>query len=58
MIWSGNVHDSGWRHQPLHTVPAGRHSIYFENPAVFNQLVRDFIIEIGYAKPSSRNETK
>lgn len=34
----------------LRTVPDSGHSIYFENPAVFNQLVRDFIIEIGYAK--------
>ena len=34
----------------LCTVPGSGHSIYFENPAVFNQLVRDFIVEIGYAK--------
>ena len=34
----------------LRTVPGSGHSIYFENAAVFNQLVRDFLLEIGYAK--------
>ena len=34
----------------LRTVPGSGHSIYFENGAVFNQLVRDFLIEIGYPK--------
>ncbi|MGH7864412.1 MAG: alpha/beta fold hydrolase, partial [Candidatus Binataceae bacterium] len=30
------------------TVPDCGHSIYFEKPAIFNQLVRDFLNEIGY----------
>jgi 3-oxoadipate enol-lactonase len=34
----------------VRTVPGSGHSIYFENAAVFNQLVRDFMVEIGYAK--------
>ena len=34
----------------LRTVPGSGHSIYFENAAVFNQLVRDFLLEIGYGK--------
>jgi pimeloyl-ACP methyl ester carboxylesterase len=34
----------------LRTVPGCGHSIYFENAPVFNQLVRDFLIEVGYAK--------
>jgi pimeloyl-ACP methyl ester carboxylesterase len=34
----------------LRTVPGSGHSIYFENAAVFNQLVRDFLVEVGYAK--------
>lgn len=33
----------------LRTVPGSGHSTYFENAPVFNQLVRDFIIDIGYA---------
>jgi 3-oxoadipate enol-lactonase len=33
----------------LRTVPGSGHSIYFENAPVFNQLVRDFLVEIGYA---------
>ncbi len=32
----------------LRTVPDCGHSIYFEQPGAFNQLVRDFILEIGY----------
>jgi 3-oxoadipate enol-lactonase len=32
----------------LRTVPDCGHSIYFENPAVFNQLVRDFLMGVGY----------
>ena len=31
----------------LRTVPGSGHSIYFEKAAVFNQLVRDFLVEIG-----------
>jgi pimeloyl-ACP methyl ester carboxylesterase len=39
------------------TLPAGRyasvpdcgHSVYFENAAVFNQLVRDFLEDIKHA---------
>ena len=34
----------------IRTVPGSGHSIYFENPAVFNQLVRDFLVEVGYAR--------
>ena len=34
----------------MRTVPGCGHSIYFENPAVFNQLVRDFMLDIGYAR--------
>jgi pimeloyl-ACP methyl ester carboxylesterase len=34
----------------LRTVPGSGHSIYFENAPVFNQLVRDFIVEVGYGK--------
>ena len=34
----------------LRTVPGSGHSIYFENAPVFNQLVRDFLVEVGYAK--------
>jgi pimeloyl-ACP methyl ester carboxylesterase len=34
----------------VRTVPGSGHSIYFENPAVFNQLVRDFLVEVGYAR--------
>lgn len=34
----------------LRTVPGCGHSIYFENAPVFNQLVRDFLLEVGYAK--------
>jgi 3-oxoadipate enol-lactonase len=34
----------------LRTVPGSGHSIYFENAAAFNQLVRDFLLEVGYAK--------
>jgi len=34
----------------LRTVPGSGHSIYFENAAVFNQLVRDFLVEVGYAR--------
>ena len=34
----------------LRTVPGSGHSIYFENAAAFNQLVRDFLIEVGYGK--------
>ena len=34
----------------LRTVPGSGHSIYFENAPVFNQLVRDFLLEVGYAK--------
>jgi 3-oxoadipate enol-lactonase len=34
----------------MRTVPGSGHSIYFENPAVFNQLVRDFMLEIGYPR--------
>jgi 3-oxoadipate enol-lactonase len=33
----------------VRTVPHCGHSIYFEYPEVFNQLVRDFLIEIDYA---------
>ena len=33
----------------VRTVPGCGHSIYFENPDVFNQLVRDFMFKIGYA---------
>ena len=33
----------------LATVPDCGHSIYFEHPEIFNQIVRDFLIEIGYA---------
>jgi len=32
----------------LATVPDCGHSIYFEHPAIFNQLVRDFLIVAGY----------
>jgi 3-oxoadipate enol-lactonase len=32
------------------TVPHCGHSIYFEHPAIFNQLVRDFLLDIGYAR--------
>jgi len=32
----------------LRTVPGCGHSVYFENAAVFNQLVHDFAREIGY----------
>src|SRR5271155_4152663 len=32
----------------LATVPDCGHSIYFEHPQVFNQLVRDFLWETGY----------
>ncbi|MGH7949664.1 MAG: alpha/beta fold hydrolase, partial [Candidatus Binataceae bacterium] len=31
------------------TVPDCGHSIYFEQPAIFNQLVREFLNEIGYS---------
>jgi len=34
----------------MRTVPGCGHSIYFENAAVFNQLVRDFLLEVGYAR--------
>ena len=34
----------------MRTVPGCGHSIYFENPAVFNQLVRDFLVEVGYRR--------
>ncbi len=34
----------------MRTVPGCGHSIYFENPAVFNQLVRDFMLDVGYAR--------
>jgi len=34
----------------MRTVPGSGHSIYFENAPVFNQLVRDFLVEVGYAK--------
>jgi 3-oxoadipate enol-lactonase len=34
----------------LRTVPDCGHSIYFEQPAVFNQAVRDFLLEIGYSR--------
>jgi 3-oxoadipate enol-lactonase len=34
----------------LRTVPGCGHSIYFENAAAYNQLVRDFLLEVGYAK--------
>jgi len=34
----------------VRTVPGSGHSIYFENPDVFNQLVRDFMLDIGYAR--------
>jgi 3-oxoadipate enol-lactonase len=30
------------------TVPDCGHSIYFERPEIFNQLVRDFLREVGY----------
>jgi 3-oxoadipate enol-lactonase len=33
----------------LQLVPGCGHSVYFENPAVFNQLVLDFLRRIGYA---------
>jgi 3-oxoadipate enol-lactonase len=32
----------------LLTVADGGHSVYFETATVFNQLVRDFLIDIGY----------
>jgi pimeloyl-ACP methyl ester carboxylesterase len=32
----------------LQLVPGCGHSVYFENPAVFNQLVLDFLRRIGY----------
>jgi 3-oxoadipate enol-lactonase len=32
----------------LRTVPGSGHSIYFENAPVFNQLLRDFLVEVGY----------
>lgn len=32
----------------LLAVPGGGHSVYFETASVFNQLVRDFLIDIGY----------
>jgi len=32
----------------LRTVPHCGHSIYFEHPDAFNQLVRDFLLDIGY----------
>jgi 3-oxoadipate enol-lactonase len=32
----------------LATVPDCGHSIYFEHPAVFNQLIRDFLIDVDY----------
>ncbi len=34
----------------LRTVPGSGHSIYFENAPVFNQLVRDFLVEIDYPR--------
>jgi 3-oxoadipate enol-lactonase len=34
----------------LRTVPGCGHSVYFENAPVFNQLVRDFLVEIGYGR--------
>jgi 3-oxoadipate enol-lactonase len=34
----------------VRTVPGCGHSIYFENPDVFNQLVRDFMLDVGYAR--------
>jgi 3-oxoadipate enol-lactonase len=34
----------------MRTVPGCGHSIYFENPDVFNQLVRDFMLDIGYPR--------
>jgi 3-oxoadipate enol-lactonase len=33
------------------TVPDCGHSIYFEQPAVFNQVVRDFLNQVGYGPP-------
>ncbi|MFQ5665948.1 MAG: alpha/beta fold hydrolase [Candidatus Binatia bacterium] len=33
----------------LVSVPDCGHSIYFEHPAIFNQLLRDFLIDVGYA---------
>jgi len=35
------------------TVPDCGHSIYFEQPAIFNQVVRDFLSEIGYSGGAS-----
>ncbi len=35
----------------LATVPGAGHSVYFENAPVFNQLVHDFLRDIGYAAP-------
>jgi 3-oxoadipate enol-lactonase len=32
----------------LRTVPDCGHSIYFEQPGAFNQLLRDFLLEVGY----------
>jgi 3-oxoadipate enol-lactonase len=32
----------------LATVPDCGHSIYFEHPAVFNQIVRDFLTDVNY----------
>ncbi len=32
----------------LATVPQAGHSVYFENPEVFNQLVLDFLRDLGY----------
>lgn len=36
----------------LAIVPGCGHSVYFENPAVFNQLVLDFLRGVGYAPAS------
>ena len=33
----------------LATVPDCGHSIYFEKPEIFNQLVRDFLRDVGFA---------
>jgi 3-oxoadipate enol-lactonase len=32
------------------SVPGSGHSVYFENAAAFNQIVRDFLVHVGYAK--------
>ncbi len=39
------------------TVPGSGHSIYFENAPVFNQLVRDFLVEVGYKAGTAARPT-